>query len=59
MSMPMHTEMPFYTCTYLGGERSTGAGDGGPRQKLVDDKGIPKGMRAILEERGVDVKGMK
>ena len=25
---------------------------------MVDDEGIPKGMRAVLEERGVDTTGM-
>ena len=28
-------------------------------QKMVDRNGIPKGMKAILEERGVDTVGMK
>ena len=28
-------------------------------QRLVDDKGVPKGMKAILEERGVDTSKMK
>ena len=27
-------------------------------QKLVDELGIPKGMKIVLEERGVDTKGM-
>ena len=32
---------------------------GGAVQKLVDDEGIPKGMRTVLEERGVDTTGMR
>ena len=28
-------------------------------QKMVDRNAIPKGMKAILEERGVDTVGMK
>ena len=31
----------------------------GQTQKMVDSKGIPKGMRSILEERGVETTGMK
>ena len=31
---------------------------GGAVQKLVDDEGIPKGMRAVLEEKGVDTTGV-
>ena len=31
---------------------------GGAVQRLVDDEAIPKGMRAVLEERGVDTTGM-
>ena len=31
----------------------------GKTLKMVDSKGSPKGMRLILEERGVDVKGLK
>ena len=31
----------------------------GAVQKLVDDKGIPNGMKTILEERGVDATGMR
>lgn len=32
---------------------------GGRAQKMVDANGIPKGMRQILVERNVDVRGMK
>ena len=32
---------------------------GGRTQKMVDANGIPKGMRQILVERGIDVRGMK
>ena len=32
---------------------------GGAVQKLVDEDGTPKGMRAVLQERGVDITGMK
>ena len=32
--------------------------DGGV-QKLLDNCGTPRGMRAVLEERGVDTTGMK
>ena len=28
-------------------------------QKLVDDKGVPKGMKKILEERGISTSRMK
>ena len=31
----------------------------GKVQKMVDSKGTPKGMRQVLMERGVDVRGMK
>ena len=31
----------------------------GQIQKMVDGNGIPRGMKAILEERGVDTTGMK
>ena len=31
---------------------------GGQIQKLVDDEGIPKGMKIVLQERGVDTTGM-
>ena len=31
----------------------------GVLQKLVDDSGVPKGMKKILEERGVNTKNMK
>ena len=31
----------------------------GKIQKLVDDNSIPKGMKAILEERGVNTDGMR
>ena len=32
---------------------------GGETQKLVDDNGIPKGMRVVLQERGIDTTGIK
>ena len=32
---------------------------GGQVQRLVDDDGIPKGMKNVLQERGVDISGMK
>ena len=32
---------------------------GGVVQKLVNECGIPRGMRAVLEERGVDTTGMR
>ena len=31
----------------------------GQVQKLVDDEGVPKGMKAILKERNIDITGMK
>ena len=31
----------------------------GKVKKMVDSKGTPKGMRQVLMERGVDVRGMK
>ena len=31
----------------------------GVAQKMVDRNGVPKGMRQVLIERGVDVRGMK
>ena len=31
----------------------------GRAQKLVDDKGVPKGMKQILEERGINTERMK
>ena len=32
---------------------------GGKVQKMVDDEDVPKGMRTVLQERGVDTTGMK
>ena len=32
---------------------------GGIVQKLVDEDGVPKGMRAVLNERGVDTTRMQ
>ena len=32
---------------------------GGAVQRLVDDDGVPKGMRIVLQERGVDTTKMK
>ena len=32
---------------------------GGEIQKMVDCNGLPKGMRTVLHERGVDTTGMK
>ena len=32
---------------------------GGTVQKLVDEDEVPKGMRAVLEERGVDTTRMQ
>ena len=31
----------------------------GQVQKLVDDKGVPKGMKKVLEERGINTSSMK
>ena len=31
----------------------------GEVQKMVDENGTPKGMRNILQERGVDTTGMR
>ena len=28
-------------------------------QRLVDDNGIPKGMKTVLQERGIDITGIK
>ena len=32
---------------------------GGQVQRLVDDEGVPKWMKIVLQERGVDITGMK
>ena len=32
---------------------------GGQTQKMVDHNGTPKGMRTVLQERGVETAGMK
>ena len=32
---------------------------GGKVQKMVDDEDVPKDMRTVLQERGVDTTGMK
>ena len=34
-------------------------GGGGEVQKMVDENGIPKAMKTILEEMGVDTVGIK